>query len=339
MSEKKVSDLTVAQEFALENEKARRRVLLFKFVPLAILVLLILGFGIMNPQFFTPGNLYTNILDVAAVSLVLGAGITPVILIGAIDLSLEGFLGFAGCFFAVFIQNTKTGFDLGPWAIVLTLALCAALGGLTGAINVYFRLPSFMVTFATGYIFKGVGLLTYMGVPGSITDEGFRNLYFRSFLGLPFTTWVAVLVVAAGLLLEKCTAYGRYLYAVGDNEQIPMMSGISVRKVKIKVFIWSGFCCGVAGILSAAKLGYCIMAMGSGTLFPTLTAVVVGGTLLTGGVGGILQTVIGVLIVTVINNGMVMLGIDSTLQSAVQGMILLFAVVIASLNARGKVVK
>ncbi|WP_343248663.1 ABC transporter permease [Diplocloster hominis] len=331
--------LTVAQEFELEQERVRRRVFLFKFVPLAILALLVISFGILTPQFLQFENIYTNILDIAAVSIILGVGITPVVLTGAIDLSLEGFLGFGACFFAVFIQNSRTGYDWGIGAVLLTLIVVTVIGGISGAIHVYLKLPSFMVTFAIGYILKGVGLLTYMGVPGTITDEGFRNLYFHTFLKLPITTWIAFGIFLIGLFLEKRTAFGRYVYAIGDNEQIPLMSGIHTSRVKILVFMWSGFCCGAAGLVAAAKLGYCIMSMGSGTLFPTLTAVVVGGTLLTGGVGGVVQTIIGVFIVTVINNGMVMLGVDSTLQSAVQGIILLLAVVIASMNSRDKVVK
>ncbi len=339
MSKKTDSNLTLAQEIEKQANAAKIKLFFFKFMPLVILIAVINVFGIINPRFLRMDNLYINILDTIAVSLLIVIGITPVILMGCIDLSVEGVTGFTACILGVFIANTKTSFDFGFGAVLIALASAAFIGFIQGLIHVKLKLPTFIVTFAIGYICKGLGLLTYMGIPGTFTDDTFRQLYFGKLLNLPVSTWLAFGMLIIAFLIENYTKIGRRIFAIGNNEEITKMYGINTNQIKILVFIWSGFCCGLAGVVAAAKLGYSIMALSAGTLFPALTAVVVGGTLLTGGIGGVLRSFVGVLIVAIINAGMIYAGIDSSWQEAVQGFIVLIAVVIASSDSRYKIVK
>lgn len=319
------------------NDKTKQDIM--RAMPVLLLLAVILVFGMINPRFLSKANLYHNIFDTIAVSLLIVIGITPVILMGCIDLSVEGVVGFTACILGVFIANTKTSFDLGFGAVAIALAASVLIGFIQGFIHVKLRLPTFIVTFAVGYICRGLGLLTYMGVPGTFTDDAFRRLYFGEFLSLPLSTWLALGMLAVAVFIEKFTKIGRRIFAIGNNEEITKMHGINIDRIKILVFMWSGFCCGLAGIVAAAKLGYSIMALSAGTLFPALTAVVVGGTLLTGGIGGVLRNFVGVLIVACINSGMIYAGISSSWQEAVQGLIVLIAVVIASADNRFKIVK
>ncbi len=339
MSDKTKNGLTLAQEAEQRANHAKFRLLLFKFMPLVLLAAVFIIFSIINPRFFSVANLYHNILDTIAVSLLIVIGITPVILMGCIDLSVEGVVGFSACILGVFIANTKTSFDLGFGAVIIALSAAVLIGLLQGLIHVKLKLPTFIVTFAVGYICKGLGLLTYMGVPGTFTDEAFRQLYFGELFRLPLSTWLSLGMLLIAIGIERYTKIGRRIFAIGNNEEITKIYGINIGTIKILVFMWSGFCCGLAGIVAAAKLGYSIMALSAGTLFPALTAVVVGGTLLTGGIGGVLRNFVGVLIVASINSGMIYAGISSSWQEAVQGVIVLIAVVIASTDNRFKIVK
>ena len=150
----------------------------------------------------------------------------------------------------------------------------------------------------------------------------------------PAITYIAIAVFVVALILQKYTPFGRYVYAIGDNEQVPKMAGINVNKVKIQAFIWSGICIGIAGVLMLALLGRGDVTMGKGQLFPALTAVVVGGTAMSGGRGGVVNTLIGALIMTVLRSGLIMFGVNQYLLVGVQGVIILIAV--AASVARGK---
>ena len=135
-------------------------------------------------------------------------------------------------------------------------------------------------------------------------------------------------------IIQEKTAFGRCLFAVGANEKIPKMSGVNVERVKILAFVWAGLCIGLAGVIGAARLGQGTILVGRNNLFPTMTAVVVGGTLFSGGKGGVLNTLFGVLIVTVLNNGLVLLGIQAELQKGIQGMVIVIAVVASVMRSR-----
>ncbi len=333
------SRVTIADEFANAIKRRSRINTLMRFLPICLLMALIVLFGIITPEFLTIGNLYTNILTQISVKLVIAVGATFIILMGGIDLSIEGVVGFSGCFLGLLVENSANSANLGVLGIIIAIAVTTLISMLIGMIHVKLRLPSFIVTFSAGYIAHGIGVLTYRGIPASITDQGVRNLYFARFLGLPYITWIAFAVLLVGVLIEKKTAFGRYVFAIGDNEKIPVMSGVNVPRVKITAFAFAGFCMGLAGVMGAAKLGTAQIYIGEGYLFPTLTAVVVGGTAMSGGKGGVLNTLIGVLIVTILENGMVMINVPSVWQQCVQGLIIILMVILTSSRSARLVVK
>lgn len=330
---------TIAEEFAAVIRRKSINSKVMRFLPICLLAVLILLFGIITPRFLTISNLYTNVLTQMSVLMVISVGATFIILMGGIDLSVEGVVGFAGCFLGLLVQNSANSANLGFLGILIAIATTMAISTLIGICHVKLRLPSFIVTFSAGQIVYGIGVLTYKGIPATITDEGVRNLYFNKALGLPFITWIAFAILLIGLFIEKKTAFGRYIFAIGDNEKIPIMSGVNVGLVKIGAFAFAGFCMGVAGLMGAAKLGTAQIYIGQDYLFPTLTAVVVGGTSMSGGKGGIMHTLIGVLIVTILENGMVMIGVPTEWQQCVQGLIIIVMVVLTSSRSAKQIVK
>ncbi len=336
---KTVGGLSIAEEFASVINRRRKKNTLMRILPICLLIALIVLFGIITPKFLTFSNLYTNLLTQMSVLLVIAVGSTFVILTGGIDLSIEGVVGFAGCFLGLLVQNTANAADLGIFGVLIAIGVTTLISTLIGVIHVKLKLPSFIVTFSAGYIVHGIGVLTYKGIPATIVDEGVRNLYFEKFLELPYISWIAFGILLIGLFLERKTAFGRYVFAIGDNEKIPVMSGVNVGMVKIKAFAFAGFCMGVAGLMGGAKLGTAQIYIGQDYLFPTLTAVVVGGTSMSGGKGGVLNTLIGVLIVTILENGMVMIGVPSEWQQCVQGLIIIFMVVLTSSRIARQIVK
>lgn len=324
---------TIAQEFAAKVQKEQKKGKIVQYAPILILVALVLIFSISADGFFTPENL-TAVLTQLAIPLVLSIGATFVIIMGSIDLSVDGMMAFCGCVASVLIANTKNTMNMGIWGVVIAIATGAAFGFLAGFLYVKLRIPSFMVTFGLTNVGAGLAVITYNLEPATVTDEAFRNLALVDIGPAPAITYIAIAVFVVALILQKYTPFGRYVYAIGDNEQVPKMAGINVNKVKIQAFIWSGICIGIAGVLMLALLGRGDVTMGKGQLFPALTAVVVGGTAMSGGRGGVVNTLIGALIMTVLRSGLIMFGVNQYLLVGVQGVIILIAV--AASVARGK---
>jgi ribose transport system permease protein len=162
----------------------------------------------------------------------------------------------------------------------------------------------------------------------------FAHIASGTFLGVPLLTWFALVIFFVALLIERYTAFGRHIYAIGENESMVRASGINVDRIKVAVFAWSAFCSSVAGVFGAIKLNIGEVIISNGFLFSTITAVVVGGTSLVGGSGGVVQSLVGVVIVIIIQDSMILLGVNSYVQPAVQGLIVVAAVALTV--ARGK---
>jgi ribose transport system permease protein len=319
------------------SPKSRKRFELRRGGELAALVVLIAIFAILNPDtFLTVINLQT-ILDQASVPLIIGVGATLVILLGCIDLSVEGLMSAAGVAFVLLSANSRMTADLGLWAIVIGLALGALLGMANGLIHTLLKVPSFIVTLGMGFVGFGVATLLF----GSDTlpfleNEGLSTWPTNKFFGLPNSVWLALAVVIAGVLVCRFTRLGRYTYAIGNNEQIARDNGVPVNRYKIIVFTIAGACSGLAGVIVTMNLGSSPARIGIGVLFLTIAAVVIGGTSLGGGKGGIGRTVIGVLMLTVINNGLILSGVSPNVQSAVSGGVLVIAIIIAAWPYRSR---
>ena len=324
---------TIQEEFVEQIRQENRTNVIMKTAPIIVLVAMTIVFIFINGiAFVSPTNL-VNLLNQMALPLVVALGLTFVIMIGSIDLSIDGAVGMAASIFACMVLNNQFDTDMGIWGLVLTLVIGCVVGLLIGLSHVYLRIPSFMASFAFMYICKGIAYLSYRGEFPSIMDPLFVALAKTQWLGIPFITWVAVLMFILCWYIQEYTAFGRHIYAVGTNEGVLRSVGVSVEKVKVGVFTLAGFLFAVAGVLGAIRLGFGQVVVGSGKMFPAQAAVVVGGTALSGGKGGVVNTIVGVLIMTVLDNGLIMMGINPNIRTGVQGVIILVSVILTA--ARG----
>ena len=274
------------------------------------------------------------------IPLVLGLGATFVILMGSIDLSVEGVLTLGAVIISLLVRNGANGNDLGVLGVLIVLAVGArASAPSTGSIHVKLHIPSFMATL--GMWFVGVGLANALlgGLAVRINDPMIRGLAIDRVLGFPWGVWVALAALGVAYVIQNHTRLGRYIYALGGGEELAALSGIPVARVRILAFTLAGVFYALGGVLAAAQLGLGNAQIGQGRLFTTITAVVVGGTSLSGGEGGVLQTLVGVLIVAVLSNGMVLMGISPSVQQAVQGLMIIAAVALSIDRARLRIVK
>lgn len=317
----------------------RRAVLTWRggLAELAILLALIVIFSFLNPASFpTLTNLHT-ILNNAAIPIVVGVGASAVVLTGRIDLSVEGVMGAAGMTFVLLSANSRETVDIGWLAWPAALALGAGLGALTGAIHALAKVPSFIVSLGMWYVGLGIAALLfgYEMIP-FLSSEAIVAWPTQSPLGLPNSFLLALVVVALGWFLEANTRLGRSAYAIGNNETVARMTGIPVTRFVIILFAFAGACSALAGIMGSLALGAGAANVGVGMLFLTLAAIVIGGTPLGGGRGGALRTVMGVLILSTLYNGLILAGVDPQVQSGVSGVVLVVAVIAAGWSQRAK---
>ena len=307
---------------------------------LIALAILCLGFSLADPGFATIQNLQT-IANRSAVPLVLAVGMTFILIQGSIDLSIEGIMGVSSLTFAMVVLNSRTGLDLGLFAIVLATFAGAGLGAINGLVVTRFRVPSFMVTLGVWSFSWGVAMLLSGGQPPLIRDQMWRTFGLDQTLGVPNLAIVALSCLAVGYVLQSYTSFGRYSYVIGGGEDLARLSGLPVDRYKVLVFMFSGFLAGLAGVMESARVGVGHSSIGLDQMFAAITAVVIGGTPLSGGRGGVLQSAIGVLTLTVLASGMIFIGVSPHLQKAVQGAIVIIAVVAATwhLRERLRVVK
>ncbi|RKJ77621.1 ABC transporter permease [Butyricicoccus sp. 1XD8-22] len=338
MANPQTASLSVADEFVQKIEQKNRKDRIIQLVPVFVLVGLYLVFAAVAPGFASLENLIT-MLGQTALPLTVALGITFVILTGCIDLSVDGVMSLGGCAVSMLVMNNMTSLSLGIIGVLASVAVCALIGFCIGLIHVKARIPSFMVSYGFSGIAAGVAMAVTGAVSPTIMDEGFRNLALSNFLGIPYTAWISFAVFAVAYIMQEYTAFGRYLFAVGNDESIPKVIGVNTQTVKLKAFAWSGALIGLAGVLGAARIGMGTTLIGKNNLFPAMTAVVLGGTSLSGGKGGVLNTLLGVLIVTELNNGLVLLGVSSDLQTGIQSLIILAAVALSSVRGRRVVSK
>lgn len=300
------------------------------------LIVLILIFSILNPRFATIQNLQ-NILNQASLPLIIGIGATFVILIGSIDLSVEGVMGAAGVAFVLMSANSRGGEDLGVWAFIGAIAMGVALGAVNGLLFTKVKIPSFIVTLGMWFVAIGIGTILYgTDALPSLTNSELTNWAAKITFGLPNVFWLAaILAITAGLVL-RFTSFGRVALAIGNNENIARANGMAITRNKVLIFIVAGAMSSVAGILASMQMGAVSNNIGAGYLFITIPAVVIGGTSLSGGKGGMTRTAIGVLLLTVLSNGLILAGVSPNYQSALSGGILVIAIVAAAWSQRGR---
>jgi len=298
---------------------------LLQWAPFLALGALILFFGLTTPSFLTLSNA-ANLASLIPVLLLAALGQTFVILMGGIDLSLEGVMALGSVIVGFLVLNPVTSMNLGVWVIPVAMAVGAGVGLINGLAHTKLRIPSIMATLGLGFACSGLAVYLIKGNPIRILDTGLQQLVIGRAFGIPNITWfgLAGLLIAAFIL--KKTTFGRYVFAVGGNETIGAQLGIPVAKVKLFAFTLAGVFYGLAGFLNTIRLASGNASTSEGFLFSAITATVVGGTALTGGVGGVASALVGTAIVMVLQNGMILMGLSPYIQDAVQGVVLISAV-------------
>ncbi len=303
------------------------------YAPLILLVCITIVASVTIDNFFSPKNI-VNLFYQMSIPLVLATGVTFVLLIGSIDLSLEGVMGFSGALVALLVANTMNSVHLGWLGIVLTVILGTGAGVITGYLHVKLRIASFIISYAMGSIITGIGVLTYKGTPANVTWSVFDAIASESVFGVPLLTWISLSIFGLGCLILNYTAFGKAVYAIGNNEAAARSTGINVNKTKIMVFALCAFTASCAGILACVRLKIGQVSIGVNQLFPVITSVVLGGASLAGGKGGMLQTFIGVLMFTELNNILIIVGVDPNYRQLIQGIIIIVAVTLTITRSR-----
>ncbi|MEM9549988.1 MAG: ABC transporter permease [Pseudomonadota bacterium] len=301
-----------------------------KWAPLLVLCVLIAFFAIMEPRFFSVRN-FARIGISSAPALMVAVGVTFIIIMGSIDLSMEGTVSVSAVLFA--FAFLALGGTVASWAwIALPMALIvgALIGFLNGLVHVKLRIPSFMASLAMGFVGTGFALLLTGGDRIRIEDELFRSLLTVRWFNFPIMCYVALAFVLIAWFIQSRTTLGRNFYAVGGGEELAHASGLDVNRVRIMGFILAGVFYAVGALLAVGRIGIAETATGNNFMFVSITAVVVGGTALWGGIGGVWNTLVGVLIVNVINNGMVVIGLPGYVQQGVLGILVIVAVVLST---------
>ena len=295
---------------------------------LTALVVIVVVLSLASPYFLTTGNL-TNVLRQAALQFLMSAGLTIVVLTGGIDLSIGAVLGLAACLGASLIA---TG-DVLP-GIIAALAVGLACGIVNGVLVAYVRLPPFIATYGMLWIAFGLGYVFMRGsVIYGMPDE-FRFIG-AGFVGpVPVPIIVALLLLAALVVLLRYTPLGRAFYAIGGNVQAARLSGMPVRRRTMAAYAISGLLAGFAGLVVIARTNAADAGLGEELLLPTIAAVVLGGTSLMGGVGGVVGTAIGSLILALIVNGMNLTGIGTYWQAGALGLLIILSVLADEIVAR-----
>jgi len=301
--------------------------------PCLALIVLCIGFSLAEPRFATTENLQT-IAGRCAIPLILSVGMTFVVLQGSIDLSIEGCMALSSLTVAMLVLNSRTGFDLGLSGLVLAILPGMCIGLLNGIVMTKLRVPSFMTTLGTWSASLGLAMLLSGGQPPLIRDQTLRAFGLGRTGEIPNLTIVAILVLALGFVLQHYTRFGRYSMAIGGGEDLARQSGLPVDRYKVLAFAFSGFLAGLAGVLGSAQIGLGHVDIGLGQMFATVTAVVIGGTSLAGGRGGVLQSAVGTIMLAVLANGLIFVGVHPDVQKAVQGAIILSASLLATWHLR-----
>jgi ribose transport system permease protein len=305
------------------------------WLPIAVVLGLAAFFAFATDSFATLRN-FSAITGQAATLLIVCLGSTFVVLMGSIDLSLGAIVLLVGASGVMLLNATHLGLAIIP--------LAAVFGGLLGAANgmvyVFGRIPSFVVTLGSLSVFTGVALQILEGRAIQFDDPNFEDIAIGQLVHhLPNIALCAVLAWAVVVFVAGRTRFGRYMYIIGGGETVARTSGIPVRRYKVYAFALSGLLAGVGGILAVARLGAAGPSLGSDLLLNNLAAIVVGGTSLAGGSGGPHRTLIGVLIIAILDNGLNLMGVSQYTQMVIKGAVVIVAVLVSQDRLRTAVIK
>ena len=314
------------------------------------LIALLVFFSFAIPNFLTPLSIITMIRHVA-LNAIVAIGVTFVILTGGIDLSVGSIIGFCGMIAGGLIYeglNLKlfgiTIYYSVPMVLIITIIIGILIGLFNGILVTKFNVTAFIATMGSMYIFRGLGMLrsdgrTFPHLIGSpeLHNTGFPLLGSGTFLGIHYTIIIMVVLIIVAVYLAKKTPFGRYIYAVGGNENAAKLSGIQVAKVKTIAFMISGGCAAIVGLIITSELVAAHPATGNAYEMNAIAATVLGGTSLAGGRGSIGGAVLGAFVIGILNDGMVMMGVSSFWQTVIKDIVIILAVIFDQMQNRGSV--
>jgi ribose transport system permease protein len=314
--------------------------LLSRFQSLIALVLLCVFISIFSDKFLTTTNAW-NVMRQISVNVCISVGMTMVILTGGIDLSVGSLLALCGGVAAGLLKqgieipsaNLYVGFTL-LGIIVIGIMVGSAVGWFNGFVITKFKVPPFIATLAMLTIGRGLTMLWTKGFPISSLGENFTWIGTGWLLGIPVPVWISGIIVLLAILITNKTKLGRYIYAIGGNESAATLSGINVKNVKIAVYTMAGGLAAVGGLLVTSRLDAAQPNAGTGYELDSIAAVVIGGTSLSGGKGSVAGTVLGAVIIGVLNNGLVLLDVSPFWQQVVKGVVILLAVIVDKAKAK-----
>lgn len=305
------------------------------WLPILVVLALIAFFGIASPPFLSWRN-FTAITGEAATLLIASLGASFVILMGSIDLSVGAIVLLVGASCVTLITGGVNGLLMLP----IGAALGAVLGAANGVICVLGRVPSFVVTLGTLSVFTGAALSILSGRAIMFDAEALQDLAIgQAIPHLPNISLFALLFWLACVAIGLFTKFGRFALLIGGGEIVARTAGLPVDRYKIYGFSFSGMMAGLAGVFAMARLGAVGPTLGQDLLLNTIAAIVVGGTSLAGGVGGVQRTFIGVAIIALLNNGLNLLGVGPYWQMVIKGAVVVGAVLVAQGRGRDSVVK
>lgn len=305
---------------------------------ICVLGILVLYTGIMRPKFFTLRNLQSIALNVAP-RFIIAVGVSGCLITKGTDLSAGRAVGLAACVAGTLLQKadysgrfelTKNLPAYGVWwvlvVLLISMAICAIFGLINGIVISYLNVPAFIGTLGMQLMVYGICLVYTDATP----IGGYRNDYTYvatgSLLGIPFLFWIALIVGLIMWFLYNMTPHGKYMYAIGGNEQAAEVSGVNVKKTKIIIYVMAGVLYALAGFLLGAKAGGTSVNMGQGYELEAIAACTIGGVSVNGGVGRVSGVLIGVLVFELLKSAMQFLGIETNYQYIVQGIVIIVSI-------------
>ncbi len=294
------------------------------------LILLSLVIGITNPAFFNPDNLM-NILRTSSYIVIIAIGQTLVLILGGFDLSVGSVMGLGGLVAAACMNMLGLGIGL---SILIALLAGALFGIINGTLIVRVKMPPFIVTLGTLYIARGLVNVITKGRNVFPLAEGFDVLGNGDLFGVPYSVVIMIVLLVVTSLILKRTVFGRYVMAIGGNEETTRLSGINVALIKQLVFIVTGILAAFAGVIVTSRMGTGQTNLGTGWELTTVAACLIGGTSTFGGKGTMFGTFVGAMLMSVLTTGMVLMRISTYYQNIVLGCIIIAAVALDLSNRR-----
>ncbi len=289
-----------------------------------------IGLSCFSDNFLTVANIQ-NVLRQSSIIGILALGMTYVIITAGIDLSVGSIMAFSACMAASFSTTFGTIIPL-PYALMIGIVIGILVGCVNGYLVSYLNINPFIATLGTQTAVRGLTLVYTAGRPVNALTDQYVSIGKSFFLGLPIPVIIFLVLAAIAWFILSKTKYGRYLYAIGGNENAALVSGLKVKRLKFSTYVINGAIAAVAGIVLSARVAVGSPTSGESYDLLAITAVVIGGTSNMGGSGGIISTILGVLIIGVLNNGMDLMNVSGYYQKVVTGIVILFAVILDRKN-------